>query len=190
MDLRQSIEASRTAARAEVVRRESEDGIKLSAGFPLPIVALGLEELRAANEHSVLALLRRDTGTVLYPIESGERVRDSFLMIKRGDGWVAGGYANTTVTRRLVALRHQHAKSAAERAEHYLLSVPALGAFFLARGTGAHATLIPVTDDRSIKVGERSLQASRPYRADRLMPTLANAARSAHPSQYSERSPR
>lgn len=189
MDPRLAIEASLSAARAEVARRESEDGTRLSAGFPLPIIALGLKELRSADPHSLLGVLRRNTGTLLYPIETGERVRDSFLMIKRGDEWVAGGYANTTVTRRLVWQRQQHAKTPAERAAHYLLSVPALGAFFLARGTGADARLIAVTDDRSIKIGESSLQANQPYRADQLMPALAHAVRSAHASPYSEQSP-
>ena len=36
-------------------------------------------------------------------------MHDSFLMIKRGDEWVEGGYANTTVTRLLVELRNRHA---------------------------------------------------------------------------------
>jgi len=117
-------------------------------------------------------------------------VRDSFLMIKRGDEWVPGGYANTTVTRRLVTLRQQHTHRAAERAEHYLLSVPALGAFFLAHGSGADARLIPVTDDHSVKVGERPLQANQPYRADQLLPALAQMARSVQASPHGERSQR
>ena len=190
MDPRLAIEASRSAALTEVTRRESEDRIKLSAGFPLPIIALGLDDLRAADPNSLTALLGGGTGTVLYPVLSGERVRDSFLMIKRGDDWIPGGYANTTVARRLVEQRRQHASDLAERAQHYLLSAPALGAFFLARGTGADATLIPVNDDPSIRVGDRPLYANRPYRADQLLPALAELARSAHPSQHSERSPR
>jgi hypothetical protein len=189
MDPQLTIKASSGAARAEVARREAQDRIKLSAGFPLPIIALGLKELRAADETSALAFLRRNSGTVLYPVQSGDRVYDSFLLIKRGDEWLAGGYANTTVTRLLVEQRDQYAHSDRERAEHYLLSVPALGAFFLARGTGADACLIPVTDDRSIRVGEDSLQANRPYRADQLMPALSAAARSARTSPYTERRP-
>jgi Papain-like cysteine protease AvrRpt2 len=188
MDPRLAIEASRSAAQTEVTRRESEDRIKLSLGFPLPIIALGLEDLRAPDAPSLIALLGRDSGAVLYPVLSGERVRDSFLMIKRGDEWVAGGYANTSVARRLVEQRRQRASTVAENAQHYLLSVPALGGFFLARGTGADATLIPVNDDPSIKVGERPLHANTPYRADEVLPALAEAARNSHPSQYSERS--
>ncbi len=190
MDPRLAIEASRSAAVSEVARRVSAAHIKLGAGFPFPIIALGLQELRAATEpQSVLALLRRNTGTLLYPIETEGRVRDSFLMIKRGDEWIAGGYANTTVTRRLVWQRNQYAKTPAERAEHYLLSVPALGAFFLARGTGADARLIPIAHDRSIRIGEDSVQPNRPYRADQLLPALATAARRALSSPYSERGP-
>ncbi len=185
--MRQAIDASRAGALAEVARRASEDRVRWSVGLPLPIVALGLEQLRAADERSVLGLLRDQTRTLLYPIEAAGRVRDSFLMIRRGEDWVAGGYANTTVTRRLVALRHQHA---AEAAEHYLLSVPALGAFFLARGTGAQARLVSLTDDRSIKVGEQLLQANRAYRAEELMPRLAQAARRALPARPGERGPR
>jgi hypothetical protein len=190
MEPRLAIDASLGAARAEVARRAAEEGARFSAGYPLPIIALGLNELGSAGAQALPALLRRDTGTVLYPVESGERVLDSFLMIKRGDEWVAGGYANTSVTRRLVGLRRQLATTQAERAEHYLLSVPALGAFFLARGTGPDARLVPVADDGSIRVGEGSLRANQHYRADALLPQLADAARGARAAGESGHGPR
>jgi hypothetical protein len=190
VDFRQAIEVSRGTAVAEVARRVSAGHTDLRAGFPLPIVALGLGELGSTPAQTLMTLLRRDTAVLLYPILSGGRVRDSFLVIRRADEWLVGGYANTAVTRRLVALRDQHATNEAELAEHYLLSVPALGAFFLARGSGAGARLIPVSGDRSIKVGARSLQANRPYRAEQLLPALADAARSVSGPSHGERGPR
>ena len=156
----------------------------------MPIIALGLKDLRETDRQSVLGLLRRGTTTVLYPVMSGDQVHDSFLMIKRGDEWVEGGYANTTVTRLLVEQRNRLGLTPAQRAGQYLLSVPALGGFFLASGTGAAATLMAVNDDRWIRIGERSLQANLPYRADELMPALANAASRARPAPYLERGPR
>ena len=110
----------------------------------MPIIALGLDELAGRRIRiRLLALLRRNTGTVLYPVQSGERVRDSFLMIKRGDEWLAGGYANTTVTRRLVEQRRPARRDLAERAEHYLLSVAGAGRILPGSRTGADATPDP-----------------------------------------------
>ena len=70
LELRQAVKMSGPAAVAEVARRDVDEGTSLSAGYPFPIVALGLDELRSADRHSLPGLLRRETGTVLYPVES------------------------------------------------------------------------------------------------------------------------
>jgi Papain-like cysteine protease AvrRpt2 len=176
IDPRAAVEASRAAASAEVARRTSQGGPPLSLGEPMAIVAAGLDDLRSTNPEAVLGLLGRGSGTVLYPVESAGRVRDSFLIIRHRDQWFQGGYANTTVTRLLAEERYRRAPTPVQRAEHYLFSVPALGAFFLGHGSGADATLIPISDDHSIKVDGRHLQANDPYRADQLLPALSAAA--------------
>jgi len=149
---------------------------KLSVGKPFPIVALGLDELRAAAGASTARLLRRETGVVLYPVIAAGQVRDSFLLIKRGASWIRGGYANTAVTRLLVGQRKQHARTKQQWSSYYLLSVPALGAFFLTQPSATDAMLIPVAGDPAISAGGKPLQAGRAYRAKDVLTGLIEAA--------------
>jgi hypothetical protein len=147
-------------------------------GYGFPIVALRLDELRSANRGSIGRLLRRKTNVVLYPVESGGEVRDSLLMVARNNVWTENGYANTTVTRRLVEIRDRIATTDRKKSRYYLLSVPALNAFFVARGRHGGATLIPASDDPSISIGRSggTLRAGQPYKARDLIPRLIEAA--------------
>jgi hypothetical protein len=191
MDPRAAVPGSAPAAMEELARRTAAGGQSLILEVPLAIVAAGLDDLRSTDPAALIALLQRGTSAVLYPVSCGGSVRDSFLILRVADQWIQGGYANTTVARLLVEERQRRASTPAQLAEHYLFSVPALGAFFLAHGSGAGAIVIPMTDDRSIEVGGRGLQANTPYRADQVLPALSAAAMRFGPSHGDdERRPR
>jgi hypothetical protein len=181
--LREAIEESRPFAAKALAEFDAADysaphdlRAKLSVGKPFPIVALGLDELRAAAGAPTARLLRRETGVVLYPVIAAGKVRDSFLLIKRDASWIRGGYANTAVARLLVEQRRQHAKSKQQWSSYYLLSVPALGAFFLAQPSATEAMLIPVASDPAISAGGKPLQAGRAYQARDVLTGLIEAA--------------
>jgi hypothetical protein len=182
MDPRAAVPGSAPAAIEELARRTAAGGQSLILEAPLAIVAAGLDDLRSTDPAALIALLQRGSSAVLYPVTWGGSVRDSFLILRVADQWIQGGYANTTVARLLVEERQRRASTPAQLAEHYLFSVPALGAFFLAHGSGAGAVVIPMTDDRSIEVGGRGLQANTGYRADQVLPALSAAARRFGPS--------
>jgi hypothetical protein len=181
--LRAAIEASQPFASKALAEFDAADyspphGLqaKLSVGKPFPIVALSLDELRAAAGAPTARLLRRETGVVLYPVIAAGQVRDSFLLIKRGASWIRGGYANTAVTRLLVGQRKQHARTKQQWSSSYLLSVPALGAFFLAQPAATEAMLIPVTSHPAISARGKPLQAGRAYQAKDVLTGLIEAA--------------
>jgi hypothetical protein len=178
-----AIQESRPSALRELAQFDAEDyspphgqQAKPSVDKPFPIVALGLDELRAAAGAPTAQLLRAESGVVLYPVLAAGKIRDSFLLIKRGTNWIRGGYANTAVARLLVEQRNRRANSGRPQSASYLVSVPEFGVFFLAQGSGDDATLIPVTSDPSIRAGDRPLQAGQAYKAGDVLAGLIDAA--------------
>jgi hypothetical protein len=149
----------------------------LQLGLAFPVIALGLNDLIASEGHSPLTLLRTLTHVALYPVEARDGVLDSFLTIRGPSGWAEGGYANITVTQRLDGYRRQYAVAKhLPESSFYLLSVPALSAFFAAVGAGSDTLLIPATDDASL-----GARAGQPQRAIRLIPRLIAAAQRYRP---------
>jgi hypothetical protein len=145
----------------------------LVLGAPFPIIALGLNDLRAKAGHSPATLLRKQTHVVLYPVMVKNEVVDSFLIIRDSTGWSEGGYANTTVTRLLNEYRSAYAdKHGMPVSRFYMLSVPALSAFFAATGSGSSTVLIPASDDESI-----GAKAGVAQSAGQLIPQLIAAAK-------------
>jgi hypothetical protein len=148
-------------------------GSALQLGTPFPIVALGLNDLQAHDGHPPAALLGATTHVVLYPVTSRGAVVDSFLTIRGPAGWAEGGYSNTTVTQLVNAYRNDYAaKHHLPVASFYLLSVPALSAFFAVAGSGPGAVLIPASDDESIHATAGIAQP-----AHQLLPALIDSAK-------------
>jgi len=116
-------------------------------GIPFPIVGLGLEQLSAPGLKPT-ALLTQAISAVLFPVETGGTVSDSFLMLFRNGKWERGGYANTEVTRLLVNARLRYAdEHHLNPKDFYMVSVPGLAAFFVAHGYGSEAVLISASND-------------------------------------------
>ena len=63
-----------------------------------------------------------------------------------------------------------------ERSAYFLLSIPELGAFFLAHGSGAATTLRPVSDDPPLRFKGEPLQAGRPHPVYEVLSVLREAA--------------
>jgi hypothetical protein len=158
-----SIRAVQEAFRDEAAIRETLDGSAIprralfkSFGAGLPIVSVSTRDIEQADGDADVLLLD-EARAVLVPVMRRHSTIDSFLVLRDGRrGWAPGGYANTAAAALLVAERRRQVTG-----DFYMVSVPSMGAFFLARGTGAQASLIPIWDDDSIEA-----TAGQPRRAD------------------------
>jgi hypothetical protein len=101
------------------------------AGMPIPIVALQVSEILGAKDR--YELLKSKTSTVAVPVLRNGRLIDSFLMLHDSNGWKPGGYSNNQITALLCEARKIPDEKQDQR-RHYLVSIPELGTFFLARG--------------------------------------------------------
>jgi len=114
-------------------------------GAGLPIVSVSTRQIVRADGNAD-TLLVDQSKAVLVPVTRGRSTVDSFLVLRDGSrGWAPGGYANTAAAALLVAERRRQSAD-----DFYMVSVPSMNAFFLARGVGAQASLIPIWDDPAI----------------------------------------
>lgn len=114
-------------------------------GPGLPIVPVSSREILEAGG-SADALLVDSVSAVVIPVQRARKIIDSFLVLPDAEqGWIPGGYANTTATALLVQERRRQ-----DADDVYLVSVPAFNAFFLARGLGSEASLTPIWSDEKI----------------------------------------
>jgi hypothetical protein len=165
------------------VRADGGNGSELRLGPPLPIMPIGIADLRNAGRSPARELLRPDTDRILYPVEQDGVVVDAFILTRVGERWMEGGYANTGIVRDLVELRARMGR-ACDADTCYLVSIPGLRVFLLARRTGTSATLVSVSDSVHVHIrAARSdvLKAGVSYRASRLMKALQSAARAQQP---------
>jgi hypothetical protein len=156
-----TIRAVQDAFRDEEAIRATLDGSaiprralfkRLAAG--LPIVSVSTREIVRADGNAD-TLLVDQAKAVLVPVTRGRSTIDSFLVLRDGSrGWAPGGYANTAAAALLVNERRRQSADG-----FYMVSVPSMNAFFLARGLGAQASLIPIWDDPAI--GATAGQARR-----------------------------
>jgi hypothetical protein len=132
----------------------------------LPIVAVSSHQLEAA-EGDADALLVDRSNSVLVPVTRGRSTIDSFLVLRDGGGWAPGGYANTQAAALLVAERQRQ-----DQGDVYMVSIPSLNTFFLARGVGANASLIPIANNAAI-----SATAGEARKASFFFPRLLEVLR-------------
>ena len=165
------------------VRADGGNGSELRLGPALPIVPVGITDLIRAGRSPARELLRPDTDRILYPVEQDGVVVDAFILTRVGDRWVEGGYANTAIVRQLVELRARMGR-ACDADTCYLVSIPGLRVFLLARRTGTSATLVSAYDSVHVRIGAAQsdvLKAGVSYRASGLMNALQSAARAQQP---------
>lgn len=147
-----TIRAALDAFRDEDAIRATLDGSAIPRralfkrfGAGLPIVSVSTRQIERADGNAD-TLLVDQAKAVLVPVTRGRSTVDSFLVLRDGSrGWAPGGYSNTAAAALLVTERRRHSTD-----DFYMVSVPSMNAFFLARGLGAQASLIPIWDDPAI----------------------------------------
>jgi len=184
--LRQAVKESAPYAHGELKQLERSD-YELPAGAPfkpalgeaIPVVPLTLEQLRASDPQLIAKAVRHGTARVLYPVLQDGKVLDTLYMHRTGKSWASGGYANLGVVTLAVADGEVRAHAGGQRLRPYLVSVPELGAFFVARGSGADAMLTPLATDPALRVNGKVLAAGEPLLASHVLTALHDAAMAA-----------
>lgn len=191
--------SSRNAARNYVDvlnKRDNSSGAAANAlqlGEALPIVALSASRLRKSEgiskERLPLELLDSRSARVLYSATRGDVISDAFILtharrqIDQDENWMQGGYANTTIVKRVFAQLAERRRTG----PYYLVSVPELQIFLLATGSGASTKLILTSNPSTIlasylpdiptaRGGTRKAQAGDDYPAADMLDAVRRAA--------------
>lgn len=117
-------------------------------GEPLQFYRVRLDALRAFNESSDAEKLLEDARRSLYPVEVRQRVASSIVVTQSRDGWRATDFGNAALARTVTRYR----KGPAD----FVVHVPALKVYFVAKRTEGTLMLTPIADDprADFKAGE------------------------------------
>jgi len=118
----------------------------LSAGRPIPVIALQMSRIIAAARNPA-SLFKSETSVVAVPVLRNGQMVDSFLMLNDENGWHAGGYCNNRIASLLLQAREIHGEKP-EESRFYLVSIPELSTFFVAHGYFDQATIAGLSRSR------------------------------------------
>jgi len=123
---------------------------------PMKLYSVPLDALTAYKGDTNAAGLLQDAHKLIYPVTADQQVVSSLSTTQRSDGWRATEFGNSALTRALVA--HRAGK------DDFVVWVPALKIYFMARGTGEGLSLTTIMDDPrfEFKAGE-AIPASRAF---------------------------
>lgn len=128
---------------------ESPDEVRQATlGEPLQSYRVRLDALRALPESIDAEKLLEDARRSLYPVEVKQRVASSIVVTQSRDGWRATDFGNAGVARAITRYR--------KGPTDFIVHVPALKVYFVAKRTEGTLTLTPIMDDprADFKAGE------------------------------------
>ena len=159
-------------AQAMGFRSDKEVG-QVSAGIPIPIVMIQLDELRSYQQGNNVRPLFKYYQQQLLPLSVGNEVRSSITLERKDQGLSAVSYGSPGLARALNNVREQAAKQKAiPLARFYAVHVAALRQYFIAYDdTAGKVMFVPVLDNK-----ELDLQAGRELRAEDALARLKTAA--------------
>lgn len=130
---------------------------RIESGNSIPVVALEARSIVGPGARAPDSLLVPRANAYVVPVLEGTEVVDSFMLLEGANHtWSEGGYSSPGVTSLLAQLAADPKNQAVlkkvqgernARDDFYLVSVPELGAYFLAHGFGADARLKSLDDD-------------------------------------------
>jgi len=112
---------------------------RATLGQPLPIFRVGLDALNASTPQTNPNTLLVDARRRLYPVEVDRRVATSIFVTQASDGWRATDLGSAAVARAVTRYRTEPSD--------FIVHVPALKVYFVARRTQGALMLTPVVDD-------------------------------------------
>lgn len=139
------------------------DRDRAQLGQPMSIDRIALDALTQYREGSDVNGLLVDGQRSFYPVRVGDTVVSSLYLTKSTDGWRATDFGNAALARALSAQR--------KAASDFIVLVPALKLYFIARRDGSSLQLTAVVDDERY-----GLKAGETLPADRAIASLQRAA--------------
>jgi len=119
---------------------------KITMGTPFPIVAVRARALLKSGGR-VEPLLAARTPAYVVPVLEDGKVVDSFLLLRKGDGWVQGGYSNNKIASLVSRLREEKTGHGRTAEGFYLVSIPELGSYYAAHGFETKAELLTLENE-------------------------------------------
>lgn len=116
-----------------------EEVRQASLGAPMQIYRVGLDALRGLKQDSNPETLLVDARRSLYPVEVQQRTASSIFVTQAPDGWRASDMGSAAVARAVTRYRNSPTD--------FIVHVPALQIYFVARRSEGRLLLTPVMDD-------------------------------------------
>ncbi len=152
-DLQPVIQAFAPDKILETLRGEARPAPGQKWGVPIPLIGLTEEEILENNGNADRLLPPRVASVIVPVLDAKGAVVDVFMAVNDRGKWRRRGYATVGITRMMVDTRSSFARSARLREDAlYAVAMPYRRTFFVARGTGNAAQLVPIADDGFLRV--------------------------------------
>ena len=163
--------SARDPSNAPGGEQDKQDSSRI--GQAIPVVRLGVDQLKAASSGKVTQAIDPTVDKIIYPILVKDKVDSSVTMTKTSNNvWQDTEYGNKEETELLVNYRDAYSrKHGTPLASFFEISVPGLSKYFLATRSNGELVLIPVSDDQEIGV-----KAGTPEKAESIFGKLAKFA--------------
>jgi hypothetical protein len=142
-----------------------EDAQRARLGAPMSVLVLGLDTLRSEGtpDAGVPIEAMKDIHRLLFPVTVDEAVVSSVSVIRKEDGWRTVAMGDATLARALARYR--------QGPDDFVIWVPALKRYFVARRAGGAVTVTPIADDPALE-----FRAGQSLPLDRAVIALRRAA--------------
>jgi hypothetical protein len=158
--------------------KEEARGAQL--GTPLRVFMVGLDKLKDFQASVEPNSLLNDTHQLIYPVSVNGEHRSSVTLHEINGEWQIGSFGKPYFSKSLgQVLDAQLAETKYPAAEFFVVEIPALRTFFLARHHGSDLLLTPLHDDTAHK-----LTAGRTVDAKEVFGSLAPSARERKTGPY------
>ena len=134
-------------------------------GSPLAVSDIGLDQLRGYKTGGKPDSLLTQTNRTMYPVNVGTDVKSSITITGRDNGYRASTFGDAEIIKSLARYRK------AESPGDFVVRVPAMGMYFLARRVDERVVVIPIIDDPRLK-----LRVGEPVPLDTVLEQLVQLA--------------
>lgn len=127
---------------------DSVDEVKQAQlGQPLPVFNIPLDKLKGYQPESDPKQLLVKSSETIYPVTVNAQVKSSVTVVQNDAGYAPSSFGNAAIVKSLSQYRQG---STAEG--DFVVRVPALNMYFLARWVDGKLMLVPIADDPRLKL--------------------------------------
>jgi len=115
-------------------------------GSPLSVSDIGLDQLKGYKAGAKPDSLLTQSNRTMYPVTVGGDVKSSVTITQRDNGYRASTFGDAEIIKSLSRYRKTESQG------DFVVRVPALAMYFLARRVDDRVLVIPIIDDPRLKV--------------------------------------